>query len=59
MAVKTYNASVKEYRQAHWTPDCTPLDTDLLACFTVTPQAGVPRAKVAAASSTGTRTTFW
>ncbi len=40
MAVKTYNAGVKEYRQTYWTPDYTPLDTDLLACFKITPQAG-------------------
>ena len=49
MAVKTYNAGVKEYRQTYWTPDYTPLDTDILACFKVTPQPGVPREEVAAA----------
>ena len=49
MAVKIYNAGVKEYRQTYWTPDYTPLDTDLLACFKITPQAGVPREEVAAA----------
>ena len=49
MAVKTYNAGVKEYRQTYWTPDYTPLDTDILACFKITPQAGVPREEVAAA----------
>lgn len=63
MAVKTYNAGVKEYRQTYWTPDYTPLDTDILACFKITPQAGVPREEVAAAvaaeSSTGTWTTVW
>ncbi len=63
MAVKTYNAGVKEYRQTYWTPDYTPLDTDLLACFKITPQPGVPREEVAAAvaaeSSTGTWTTVW
>jgi ribulose 1,5-bisphosphate carboxylase large subunit-like protein len=44
-------------------PDYTPKDTDLLACFKVTPQDGVPREEVAAAvaaeSSTGTWTTVW
>ena len=38
-------------------------DTDLLACFKITPQPGVPReeaaAAVAAESSTGTWTTVW
>ncbi|MBY0378145.1 MAG: hypothetical protein K2Q33_06265, partial [Gammaproteobacteria bacterium] len=43
MAVKTYNAGVKEYRQTYWTPDYTPLATDLLACFKITPQPGVDR----------------
>jgi ribulose 1,5-bisphosphate carboxylase large subunit-like protein len=44
--------------------DYTPKETDLLACFKITPQAGgVPREEVAAAvaaeSSTGTWTTVW
>ena len=63
MAVKTYNAGVKEYRQTYWTPEYTPLDTDILACFKITPQPGVAREEVAAAvaaeSSTGTWTTVW
>jgi ribulose-bisphosphate carboxylase large chain len=63
MAVKTYDAGVKDYRQTYWTPDYVPLDTDLLACFKVTPQPGVPNeeaaAAVAAESSTGTWTTVW
>jgi len=63
MAVKTYNAGVKEYRQTYWTPEYTPLDTDILACFKITPQPGVDREEVAAAvaaeSSTGTWTTVW
>jgi ribulose-bisphosphate carboxylase large chain len=63
MAVKTYNAGVKEYRQTYWTPNYTPLDTDILACFKITPQPGVDREEVAAAvaaeSSTGTWTTVW
>ena len=41
MAVKTYNAGVKEYRETYWMPDYTPKDTDILACFKITPQAGV------------------
>ena len=63
MATKTYDAGVKDYAQMYWTPDYVPLDTDLLACFKVTPQEGVPReeaaAAVAAESSTGTWTTVW
>ena len=63
MAVKTYNAGVKEYRHTYWTPEYTPLDTDILACFKITPQPGVPReelaAAVAAESSAGTWPTVW
>jgi ribulose-bisphosphate carboxylase large chain len=63
MTVKSYSAGVKEYRETYWAPDYTPKETDLLACFKVTPQAGVPREEVAAAvaaeSSTGTWTTVW
>ena len=63
MAVKSYSAGVKEYRETYWMPDYTPKDTDLLACFKITPQPGVPREEVAAAvaaeSSTGTWTTVW
>lgn len=63
MSEKTYAAGVKEYRQTYWTPDYVPLDTDLLACFKISPQEGVPReeaaAAVAAESSTGTWTTVW
>ena len=43
MAVKNYSAGVKEYRETYWMPDYTPKDTDILACFKITPQAGVPR----------------
>src|SRR4030067_826291 len=61
--VKTYKAGVKEYRETYWMPDYTPNETDILACFKITPQAGVPReeaaAAVAAESSTGTWTTVW
>src|SRR3569623_3815597 len=61
MAVKTYQAGVKEYRQTYWQPDYVPLDTDILASFKITTQAGVDREQAAAAvtaeSSTGTWTT--
>ena len=60
MSAKKYDAGVKEYRETYWDPDYTPKETDLLACFKVTPQPGVPREEVAAAvaaeSSTGTWT---
>ncbi|MDH3763597.1 MAG: ribulose-bisphosphate carboxylase large subunit, partial [Gammaproteobacteria bacterium] len=60
---KTYDAGVKDYRETYWMPDYTPADTDILACFKITPQPGVPReeaaAAVAAESSTGTWTTVW
>ncbi len=63
MASKTFDAGVQDYQLTYWTPDYTPLDTDLLACFKVVPQEGVPReeaaAAVAAESSTGTWTTVW
>ncbi|MBU2832124.1 RuBisCO large subunit C-terminal-like domain-containing protein, partial [Acidithiobacillus ferriphilus] len=63
MAVKTYEAGVKDYRQTYWAPEYVPLDSDILACFKITPQPGVDReeaaAAVAAESSTGTWTTVW
>ncbi len=63
MSVKKYAAGVKEYRQTYWTPEYVPLDSDILACFKITPQAGIDReeaaAAVAAESSTGTWTTVW
>ena len=63
MAVKTYNAGVKDYRNTYWEPDYSVKDTDILAVFKITPQAGVDReeaaAAVAAESSTGTWTTVW
>ena len=43
MSEKKFNAGVKEYRQNYWMPDYVPLDTDILACFKITPQAGVDR----------------
>lgn len=63
MSNKEYNAGVKAYRETYWDPSYTPKDTDLLACFRVVPQSGVPpeeaAAAVAAESSTGTWTTVW
>ncbi len=63
MAVKTYSAGVKDYRNTYWEPDYSVKDTDILAVFKITPQAGVDReeaaAAVAAESSTGTWTTVW
>ncbi len=60
---KAYSAGVKDYRQTYWEPDYRIRDTDLLACFKITPQEGVSReeaaAAVAAESSTGTWTTVW
>jgi ribulose 1,5-bisphosphate carboxylase large subunit-like protein len=38
---KTYDAGVKDYRETYWEPDYTPRATDLLACFKITPQAGI------------------
>ncbi len=62
-AAKKFEAGVKEYRQTYWMPDYTPLDSDILGCFKIVPQAGVDReeaaAAVAAESSTGTWTTVW
>nr|YP_009667524.1 ribulose-1,5-bisphosphate carboxylase/oxygenase large subunit [Trentepohlia odorata]QCW57827.1 ribulose-1,5-bisphosphate carboxylase/oxygenase large subunit [Trentepohlia odorata] len=58
-----FKAGVKDYRLTYFTPDYQTLDTDILACFRVTAQAGVPEeeagAAVAAESSTGTWTTVW
>ncbi len=60
---KGYEAGVKDYRETYWQPDYVPLDSDLLACFKIVAQPGVPReeaaAAVAAESSTGTWTTVW
>ncbi len=58
-----YAAGVKDYAATYWDPNYTPKDTDLLACFKIVAQEGVPReeaaAAVAAESSTGTWTTVW
>ena len=48
---KQYNAGVQEYRATYWQPDYVPLDTDLLACFKITPQAGIDREEAAAAGT--------
>ncbi len=59
----TYQAGVKDYRETYWEPDYPVQDSDILACFKIVPQQGVPReeaaAAVAAESSTGTWTTVW
>ena len=63
MSENQYSAGVRDYRETYWEPDYTPKETDLLACFKIVAQAGVPReeaaAAVAAESSTGTWTTVW
>ena len=63
MSENQYNAGVRDYRETYWEPDYTPKETDLLACFKIVAQEGVPReeaaAAVAAESSTGTWTTVW
>ncbi|GAA3348161.1 form I ribulose bisphosphate carboxylase large subunit [Amorphoplanes nipponensis] len=60
---KMYEAGVQAYAATYWDPGYQPAETDLLACFKVVAQAGVPRAEAAAAiaaeSSTGTWTTVW
>ena len=53
MAVKTYNAGVKEYRSMYWEPHYAVKDTDILAVFKITPQPGVEREEVAAAVAAG------
>lgn len=62
-SAQTYAAGVKKYALTYWDPSYEPKDTDLLACFKVVAQQGVPReeaaAAVAAESSTGTWTTVW
>ncbi len=63
MSDKGYSAGVKNYALTYWTPQYQPSETDLLACFKIVAQEGVPReeaaAAVAAESSTGTWTTVW
>jgi ribulose-bisphosphate carboxylase large chain len=59
-----YSAGVMEYRNmGYWQPDYEPKDTDLIACFRVTPQDGVDAIEASAAiageSSTATWTVVW
>ena len=59
-----YKAGVMEYRKmGYWEPDYEPKDTDILACFRITPQDGVDPVEAAAAvageSSTATWTVVW
>jgi ribulose-bisphosphate carboxylase large chain len=59
-----YKAGVMEYRKmGYFEPDYTPKDTDIIACFRVTPQDGVDpieaSAAVAGESSTATWTVVW
>ena len=59
-----YKAGVMEYRKmGYYEPDYTPKDTDIIACFRVTPQEGVDpieaSAAVAGESSTATWTVVW
>ncbi len=63
MLPRKYDAGVKEYSKMYWQPDYQVKDSDLLACFKIVAQPGVPReeaaAAVAAESSTATWTTVW
>ncbi|KAA0972267.1 form I ribulose bisphosphate carboxylase large subunit [Aureimonas fodinaquatilis] len=59
-----YKSGVMEYkRMGYWEPDYQPKDTDLIACFRITPQDGVDPIEAAAAvageSSTATWTVVW
>ena len=58
-----YNAGVQAYRDRYWDGSYQPIDTDILACFKITPQEGIEREEIAAAvaaeSSTGPWTTVW
>jgi len=63
-AQKRYAAGVLKYAQmGYWDGDYVPKDTDLLALFRITPQAGVDPIEAAAAvageSSTATWTVVW
>ncbi len=59
-----YKAGVLPYKQmGYWEPDYVPKDTDVIAMFRITPQAGVDHEEAAAAvageSSTATWTVVW
>src|ERR1700691_3744548 len=63
-AAKRYKAGVLRYvEMGYWQPDYTPLETDLIAVFRITPQTGVDPEEAAAAvageSSTATWTVVW
>ena len=62
--VQRYKSGVLPYKQmGYWNPDYEPIDTDVIALFRVTPQAGVDPEEAAAAvageSSTATWTVVW
>jgi ribulose-bisphosphate carboxylase large chain len=64
MTTKLFDAGVKLYKDmGYFEPGYPPKETDILAAFRVTPQAGVApeeaSAAVAAESSTGTWTSVW
>src|ERR1700761_833925 len=59
-----YKSGVMEYKKmGYWEPDYVSKDTDIIACFRVTPQDGVDPIEAAAAvageSSTATWTVVW
>jgi ribulose-bisphosphate carboxylase large chain len=61
---KRWGAGVIPYaKMGYWEPDYVPADTDVLCCFRITPQEGVPPeeagAAVAGESSTATWTVVW
>jgi len=63
-AKQRYRPGVLKYAQmGYWAPDYEPKDTDVLALFRITPQAGVDPVEAAAAvageSSTATWTVVW
>src|SRR5580693_10747517 len=63
-AAKRYKAGVLRYvEMGYWQPDYTPLETDLVVVFRITPQTGVDPEEAAAAvageSSTATWTVVW
>ncbi|HKX54297.1 MAG TPA: ribulose-bisphosphate carboxylase large subunit, partial [Nitrosospira sp.] len=59
-----YKSGVIPYKKmGYWEPDYVPKDTDVIAMFRITPQAGVEPEEAAAAvageSSTATWTVVW
>jgi ribulose-bisphosphate carboxylase large chain len=61
---KRYQAGVLKYKEmGYWVPDYEPKETDVIACFRITPQDGVDEEEAAAAvageSSTATWTVVW